>query len=243
MKKYYQIAMLALISFALLISFNNCAGPQNSDQTQLGASLSGSGCDQISDSLRTPNSISAVVDLINALPKPLTIDCFLKSLKKPLKVMAVNNAFSAQPAVGNESPRIFIVNTKLSISVAPAGIGRYLVEMSEPTSLTKSFKAELEFPILQKIDTYEVINRIKDQLSGDSKCILCHRNEEKKMYPPDVGYAFNSETVRPNEYQRVFSYYLRNQAYMCDSTNDKYRCDILKAIFMTGEAQDSEFLF
>lgn len=242
MKKYCQIAMLALISFTLLISFNNCSGSQNNEQVQSSGVLVG-GCDQVADVLRTPNSIGAIVDLINALPKPTSIDCFLKALKKPLRVMAVNNTFSAQPAVGNESPRIFIVNTKLSISVVPAGVGRYLVELSEPSSATKSFKAELEFPIQQRIEVYDAISRITDKVSGDSQCILCHRNEEKKLYPPDAGYAFNSDIVRPNEYQRVFAYYLRNQAYMCNTATDKYRCDILKAIFMTGEAEDSDFLF
>lgn len=157
--------------------------------------------------------------------------------------MAVNNGFSAQPAVKNESPRIFIVNTRLSISVAPAGAGKFLLEMSEPTSATKSFKAELEFPIEKTLDPYLAFSSTADpQSPGNSRCILCHRNEEKTLYST-IGFAFNSEIVRPNELQRVFSLYLRNQAYICNPATDKYRCDMLNAIFTTGEAQDADFPF
>lgn len=245
MRKANQLTILALFSFLLLISFNNCSGGNSSPSAQTTASLGGGGsvaCDQVADSLRTPNSIGDVINLVNALPKPLTIDCFLISLKKPLKVMAVNNTFSAQPAVKNESPRIFIVNSRLSISVVPAGIGRYLVEMSEPTSATSSFKAEIEFPVQQTMDPYLPFSRIVDKMTGNSQCVMCHRNEEKKLYP-GVGYGFNSDIVRPNEYQRIFSLYLRNQAYMCDPKTDKFRCDMLNAIFTTGEAQDADFPF
>lgn len=239
MKKIDRTTAVMFFSLILLISFNNCSVGQNSQQEQLVAALA---CDQVADSLRTPNSIVEAINLMNALPKPLTMDCFLKSLKKPLKVMAVNNTFSAQPAMGNENPRIFILNSKLSISVVPAGIGKALVEMSEPTSSTMSSKAELEFPIQQKIAPYEAFNRIADGSSDNSKCVFCHRFEEKKLYP-GIGFVFNSGIVRPNEYQRVFSKYLRNQASICDSTANKDRCDILNAIFMMGEAQDSDFPF
>lgn len=240
MKNTRQLTTLLFSTLLLLISFNNCGGTapeQNQNASQFLA------CDQVADSLRTPNSIADTINLINALPKPLSIDCFLKSLKKPLKVMAVNNGFSAQPAVGNQSPRIFIVNTKLALSVAPAGAGKFLLEMSEPSSSTKSFKGELGFPINQTIDPLLVFSTTADpQSPGNSRCILCHRNEEKIRYG-NVGFGFNSEIVRPNEYQRVFSLYLRNQAYMCNPATDKYRCDMLNAIFMAGEGQDADFPF
>lgn len=241
MRNAVQFAFLLFLSLLVLISFNNCGGA--APEQNLNAASQYLACDQVADSLRTPNSIADTINLINALPKPLSIDCFLKSLKKPLKIMAVNNGFSAQPAVGNQSPRIFIVNTKLALSVAPAGAGKFLLELSEPSSSTKSFKGELGFPIAQTIDPLLVFSTADDpQSPGNSRCILCHRNEEKIRYG-NIGFAFNSDIVRPNEYQRVFSLYLRNQAYMCNPATDKYRCDMLNAIFMTGEGQDADFPF
>lgn len=240
MSNAIQLATLLLSSLLLLISFNNCGG--TAPEQNLAASQT-IACDQVADALRTPNSIADTINLINALPKPTSITCFLKSLKKPLKVMAVNNGFSAQPADGNQSPRIFIVNTKLALSVAPAGAGKFLLELSEPSSATRSIKGELGFPIVQTIDPLLVFSTTADpQSPGNSRCILCHRNEEKIKYG-NIGFAFNSEIVRPNELQRVFSLYLRNQAYMCNPATDKYRCDMLNAIFMTGEGQDSDFPF
>lgn len=241
MRNAFLLATLLFSSLLLLISFNNCGGAAQ-DQN-LNAASQYVPCDQVADALRTPNSIADTINLINALPKPTSITCFLKALKKPLKIMAVNNGFSAQPADGNQSPRIFIVNTKLALSVAPAGAGKFLLELSEPSSTTKSFKGELNFPIAQTIDPLLVFTTTADpQSPGNSRCILCHRNEEKIRYG-NIGFAFNSEIVRPNELQRVFSLYLRNQAYMCNPATDKYRCDMLNAIFMTGEGQDAEFPF
>lgn len=241
MRHAIQLALLPFSALLLLISFNNCGGPTPEQNFNSASQLLA--CDQIADSLRTPNSIAETINLINALPKPLSIDCFLRSLKKPLKVMAVNNGFSAQPAIGNQSPRIFIVNTKLALSVAPSGAGKFLLELSEPSSSTKSYKGELMFPVSQSLDPLLVFSTTADpQSSGNSRCILCHRNEEKTRYG-NIGFAFNSEIIRPNELQRVFSLYLRNQAYMCNPAADKYRCDMLNAIFMTGEAQDADFPF
>lgn len=241
MRNALQLVTLLVSSFLLLVSFNNCGGA-NPEQNLNSASQS-MACDQVADELRTPNSIADTINLINALPKPTSITCFLKSLKKPLKIMAVNNGFSAQPADGNQSPRIFIVNTQLALSVAPAGSGKYLLELSEPSSSTKSFKGELSFPIMQTLDPLLVFTTTADpQSPGNSRCILCHRNEVKIRYG-NIGFAFNSEIVRPNELQRVFSLYLRNQAYMCNPATDKYRCDMLNAIFMTGEGADAEFPF
>ena len=55
-----------------------------------------------------PQTIAEVVTLLNALPKPLNLPCFVASLARPLSLHAVNSPFSAQPAQGRRSPRIFI---------------------------------------------------------------------------------------------------------------------------------------
>lgn len=47
-----------------------------------------------------PSSIAAAVALINALPPPVTVACFVESLDRPLQVVATASDLSAQPAAG-----------------------------------------------------------------------------------------------------------------------------------------------
>lgn len=219
--------------------FNNCSKAPQEEQSSQSAQAA---CGAVDAPLGAPNSLSDAVQLINSLPKPLTLDCFLKSLQRPLNIMAVNNTFSAQPAVGNESPRVFIVNSRLALSVAPAGSGRFLLEMSEPMNGSQSWKAELEFPIAENIPSYQMLDHITDRSTGTSRCVSCHAGETKQNYQ-GIGFGFVSNTVRPNETQRVNNLYLRNQAYICNPALNKYRCDILQAIFSNGATQDASFPF
>src|SRR5450432_198125 len=53
-----------------------------------------------------PQSIAETITLLNALPKPLSIPCFLESLARPIPVLATFGVLSAQPAVGVRSPRV-----------------------------------------------------------------------------------------------------------------------------------------
>jgi len=230
------LAIIAMAATALV--FNNCSKGAEGDQSSTALSV----CGEVAAPLGTPNSLTDVALLINSLPKPVTLDCFLKSLQRPLGIMAVNNTFSAQPAVGNESPRIFIVNSRLALSVVPAGSGRFLLEMSEPMNGSQSWKAELEFPIAANVDTNQMFDHITDRATGNSRCTTCHAAEAKQNYS-GIGFGFVSNTVRPNETQRVNNLYLRNQAYVCNPATNKYRCDILQAIFSNGVTQESSFPF
>src|SRR4051794_26926429 len=56
----------------------------------------------------SPQTIADVVELLNAMPKPVSLPCFLSTLARPLEVHATLSVTSAQPAVGKRSPRIFI---------------------------------------------------------------------------------------------------------------------------------------
>jgi hypothetical protein len=93
-------------------------------------------------------SINDAIALINALPKPLTLDCFLYNIDAPLSVYNVNNTASAQPAINAQNPRIFIIKTPLLLSVVPAGPAAALLEMSELISSTQSVKATRTKPWL-----------------------------------------------------------------------------------------------
>ena len=69
--------------------------------------------------------------LVNALPSPVTLPCFLQALARPLKMHAAVSLISAQPSVGARSPRIFLFFDGLRVSIVPAGAGAPLLEMGE----------------------------------------------------------------------------------------------------------------
>jgi len=51
-----------------------------------------------------PKSIQDFVDLVNELPKPVTVNCVVEALERPLTISATSNRFSAQGATGSTSP-------------------------------------------------------------------------------------------------------------------------------------------
>ncbi|MBL7544163.1 MAG: hypothetical protein JNL11_10115 [Bdellovibrionaceae bacterium] len=198
-------------------------------------------CTGVTDSMGRPKTIEDTINLINALPRPLSLECFLNSLKAPLNVFAVNSTFSAQPAVDQNSPRIFILQDKMVLSVAPAGIGRTLLEFSELNGSIETFKGELEFPIEGTVTMDTILAKIS-QTSTTSTCLTCHTSERKVAYKT-LGSLYVSKILRPNESQRINSSYLKNQATACNPSINKHRCEVLNAIFVNGQAQDASFPF
>lgn len=138
-----------------------------------------------------PATIEETVDLINRLPMPVTIPCLMESLDRPLSIETTTDQFSAQPAAGELLPRIFVRNGDLSLSVAPAGEGRPLLEFAMKTSSTHSIKAELEFPIEAPVDYAAPYERVAVELGG-TNCGLCH-GEERQVEPG----VFESRAFKP----------------------------------------------
>lgn len=197
-------------------------------------------CTSVDDSLKDPKTVGDTLNLINALPKPAGLDCFLNALKPPLKVFATNSSFSAQPAQGNSSPRIFILKDKLVLSVVPAGSGRMMLELGESYT-SQSYKAEIQFPVENTV----TLSQIVDHLSGgatNTSCASCHFAESKPSYQGQ-GPIYLSNILRPDESQRVSQTFMKIQAETCNSETNKYRCDILKAIYINGQATDASFSY
>jgi hypothetical protein len=96
------------------------------------------------------------VALVNALPKPLTLPCYLEALALPLRLHASLSVFSAQPAGGPGSPRIFIYFEPLLMTVEPTGIGAHLLEFREQRDEHRSLKGELAFPLHEPVAPGEV---------------------------------------------------------------------------------------
>src|SRR5262245_57431332 len=55
------------------------------------------------------------VERLNALPRPVSVACFVASLPRPLFLIATTSQMSAQPAGGRDSPRIFLRGNTLVI--------------------------------------------------------------------------------------------------------------------------------
>jgi hypothetical protein len=230
------LKLLSILIFTVLlgITITSCTDDK-------GDSSSSTSCTDVTETLGAPKSIQETIALINALPRPVTMECFLTSLKAPLSVFAVNNKFSAQPAVDQASPRIFILQNKFVLSVVPGGVGRSLLEFSELNIGSESYKGELEFPINETVTIEQILNQTTGT-STTSNCINCHSGERKIDYK-SLGNLFVSNVVAPNESQRVVQPYLKAQAAACNPAINKYRCDMLNAIYIKGQAQDAAFPF
>lgn len=189
--------------------------------------------------LGSPESILDVVDLINALPKPLSIPCFVSALNRPLKVNLTSSALSAQPARGRDNPRIFIMNYPLVISLATKDAGSYKMELSEFTEVTKSFKGELNFPIIGNIDISNVFNSVDG--GSQSNCVNCHLQEISN----DVFFgtrAYNSFALKPTPVTKIDVIDFQQEYLNCNFLNDQsYRCHMIYSIFDHGSVVHQDF--
>lgn len=185
-----------------------------------------------------PKTIEDTVALINSLPKPVSVACFIESLSRPLNVSLTNNAFSAQPAVGNRSPRIFIISDKLFISVVPEGPGQDVAEFSFMTSTDTSIKAEIGFPVVQALSASAPYDRIL--YGSGTACVFCHSGENAT---PLVSFAnaFVSRALRPNPATKVELEDLRTEVAKCNPGLEQKRCELLKALFGNGELRSQDF--
>jgi hypothetical protein len=184
----------------------------------------------------SPSSITETVDLVNGLPKPVSLACFLEALDRPLRLVATQSLFSAQPAMGARSPRIFLFMEGIIYSVVPAGTAQNLLEMGEATSPGSSIKAELEFPITENITLATAFERLP---FGDiTTCGVCHDGRV-----PVVGIegAFESEVLRPADPELVPLAELEAEGRSCDGELEPERCAMLGALFQHGEVIATEF--
>ncbi|HEX6240870.1 MAG TPA: hypothetical protein VFZ61_08250, partial [Polyangiales bacterium] len=176
-----------------------------------------------------PRTVADVVELLNALPRPVSLPCFLETLERPLAISATDSIFSLQPAEGTRSPRIFLHLDTLTLSVVPEGTGAPLLELAERRSPTTSLKAELAFPIeapLSAASPYERL-RFDDRLTN---CGVCHQGESPAE-DVNLPLAMLSQALRPRDDQRVPLERLRAEASSCDAAQEPERCALLDALF------------
>jgi len=188
----------------------------------------------------TPQTIEDAVALINALPKPTSVACFVESLDRPLRAYATNSMFSAQPAVSNASPRVFLRLGQMWVSVVVDGAGSDLIEFGELSSdELRSLKGELKLPLTDVVAPTLPFDRVIDGERG-TLCGACHR-QESLDHVEGTSQIFSSVAFRPDPHTRVRLDPVRDQATSCDWQAQPDRCELLWALFGGGEVVDVEF--
>lgn len=187
----------------------------------------------------SPRSILEAVAQLNALPKPLTLPCFIATLPRPLAVQASQSVFSAQPALGRRSPRMFIFSDPLLMTIVPDGSGRHLLEFGQRHSETSSIKAEVEFPVLGALRDEDPFERLI-YMDRFTTCSACHAGE---VPAEDIAFtkAFVSQALRPAPSERVGLAEMLAEARACNAEAEPERCAMLQAVFGAGDVVDHDF--
>jgi hypothetical protein len=189
--------------------------------------------------LDAPRTILEVVDQVNALPKPVSLPCFLATLPRPLELHASQSIFSAQPATGRRSPRMFIFSGALTLTIVPDGRGSRLLEFGEARSDTTSLKGEIEFPVSSELGDEAPFERLMF-MDNSTTCSACHAGEEPAE---DITFtrAFVSQALRPAPGERVSLSELLTESGACDLDAEPERCAMLNAVLGDGDVVDGEF--
>jgi hypothetical protein len=194
----------------------------------------------------SPRTIEQAVALLNALPKPTSVGCFLESLDRPLYASATHNFISAQPAFSIASPRIFVRIEQLLLSVVPEGEGSHLIEFSYLLDAgARSVKAELELPLVGTVTAAAPYEHVisTDPLTltrGGTVCGGCHA-QEQRFQGVDFAPAFSSIAFRPNPSYDVSLEALSQAQRSCDPSVQPERCAILTGLLAHGPVLRAEF--
>ena len=189
-----------------------------------------------------PTSIDEAFDSLDALEPvapggELALSCFLASLERPLGLELTSDTFSAQPAQGFRSPRIFVRDPALTMSVVPVGTGRDLLEFGEAHESGLTLKAELVFPLALPVDREAAFEKTLAFPGAEATgCQVCHPEEI------DLGGGrFANTPLRPPDSMIVSLESLRAEHEACDPRADAYRCEMFAALLDHGEVFQDPF--
>jgi hypothetical protein len=222
------VAFLAL-ACALAASSSGCMNGGSQRAADAGVTAPPPRCVAPEGAPTSPQTIAETLTLINSLPSPVTLPCFLQALARPLKLHAAVSVISAQPSAGARSPRIFLFFDGLRASIVPAGAGAPLLELGEIRDESRSLKAEVLFPVTTPLSNVTPFERIQFTPTV-TRCGFCHPVEEPD---PDVTFAsaFTSVALRPLDSNAVSIASLSNELAICDPTAEPDRCALLQALF------------
>jgi hypothetical protein len=203
------------------------------------------------DACRTPNGVSGsprtleqAIILMNSLPRPTTLACFVQALERPLSVYMTSSSFSLQPAPGARSPRIFIVNEPLVMSIVLDGPAAAALEFGLRTSAIRSIKTEMIFPLTTDVNYDNFFSEVA-QGPDSTKCSACHTGEVVTLSEALPIEVFESDIIRPFEGMEVDVPSLRAEHTSCNEAEEPERCLLLSAFFDYGDvvAAPNGFMF
>lgn len=203
--------------------------------------------------------IASVIDWINGMEKPLTLQCFVKSLPRPMYYNATLSTFSAQPSAGSTSPRTFFLIGDLVLTVVADERSELIRDPATGKSVSvwdsdniqllelsyrvddfydgsaQSIKGELKFPIYEDIGQATPYQKI-DLSPSASLCAVCHAHELLE-FEIDGTPVYSSEMLRNPYRDSVSLQFMLNEYKYCDPNANKnawYRCEMLEAIYGQG---------
>jgi len=185
----------------------------------------------------SPRNVEQAVLLMNSLPRPTTLECFIESLDRPLELYLTSSNLSLQPADGARSPRTFIVQGALVLSVVGNREFSSLLEIGYQSSKGRSMKGEVKFPIVADVTASSILQRIS--IGTVSICGGCHGAETRPDDSFFVDGAFESAVAVPLAPFEVSLDTLREAAASCQPASEPARCGVLSALLDHGEVKRS----
>jgi hypothetical protein len=180
----------------------------------------------------SPRNMSEALILMNSLPKPVSLACFLQALSRPLSLYMTSSDQSLQPSPGARSPRTFIVYEPMVLSIVLDGPAKIALELGYRTSPSRSVKTEILFPLVTDVTFDNVFDEVR---SGNlTKCGNCHTGETVTFHPDLPVDVFESDIIAPFDMYEVDLDDLRGEHTSCDAAAEPERCALLSALFDHG---------
>jgi hypothetical protein len=206
-----------------------------SGAVQAAASTS-SGCTAPPGTNPAPTSIIDTINLINALPKPTSLDCFLESLSRPIALYATSSTQSLQPAEGAGNARTFVLRGPLELAVVLDGSASNTLELGFRSTPTRTIKTEILFPVTLDLSPDTLFNRVMVGPTS-TECAACHTNEKKVDLTGFTNGAWESDVNDPYDVFNVTVDTLQSENANCDSATYPTRCTMLGALLNHGPVQ------
>jgi hypothetical protein len=194
----------------------------------------GTGCKPANGVSGSPTTISEAIVLLNTLPKPTTLACFLEALDRPLTLYMTSSDQSLQPSPGPRSPRTFVLRGDFEMSIVFEGAASNTLEFGYRPIPSRSIKAEIVFPLTKDVSEDTLFSRIQ-VTPRTTLCGACHVGEGKEEFPGFPAGVFASDVNEPYGYFEVKLDLLKDEATDCDKAAEPYRCGLLSALFEHGE--------
>lgn len=190
----------------------------------------------------SPTTLQMAMALMNSLPKPTTLACFIEALDRPITLYMTENSGSLQPSPGPRSPRTFILREHLEMSIVLEGDASYTLELGyrpQPQLQIpeRSIKSEVLFPISRDVLPEGFFDRIQRDFGGSRTtiCSDCHNGEaltDSVDFPNGV---YESDVLDPYTPLEVKLETLQAEVDTCDPAVEEHRCGLLDALFGHGE--------